>query len=135
MFCYLTRTWRLFALCDFGGCRRWARTVYIVNKSAQNSAGAARIIHKLLKGVLFMASNRKKAAYDMAYKKANYKRVVIDCRPEALAVLDDLAARSGLCRSAAVLAAARYCLRALSPEELRALASEGAAGSSEGCRG
>ena len=70
-----------------------------------------------------MASNRKKAAYDLAYKKQNYKRVVIDCRPEALAVLDELAAAAGLSRSAAILAAARHCLRSLSPEELRALGS------------
>ena len=69
-----------------------------------------------------MASNRKKAAYDIAYIKANYKRVVLNCRPADLAALDDLAAAAGLSRSAAILAAARYCLRSLSPEELRALA-------------
>ena len=70
-----------------------------------------------------MASNRKKAAYDIAYIKANYKRVVLNCRPADLAALDELAAAAGLSRSAAILAAVRFCLRSLSPEELRALGS------------
>ena len=48
--------------------------------------------------------------YIQEYMKQHYKEIKIRVRPEIAADFDRLAAASGLSRSAAIVAAVRYCL-------------------------